>query len=461
MATLFFEGFNLQNTDNTPYLDNRYWTRPIDPNTPKVAYELYGQNIDTTVDGTQGALRISGYRLDSNPPQQPTFVQLSGVSGLNSNQIYLSFRVEGLGHNDLFNNSFPFACKLFTLCNGDSESLVFETVRTSGASIQGGSQWYHANSGLGISVKQSGNQIGLFDLRLGDISSYNILDPRVYTFSQYANASLTTVTSFNSPRLMHLEFLIDRVTQIVNFKLDGFDVLNRLIFPYNTNASGNYAFDTIDNIKFYNRGIVTASENNSNYGTNNGVLTIDDLAICNNSGNNPNTWMGPKTRIWLLSDNLYFGSNVVNKQDWSIGAGSYSTAIDSSNGDNSYIFSDTSGSISAAPLKTNGSEMFSSNFPNYFNNGIGGIRLYNDVRKTFLDSNFVNVYATGTGLANNNVYSEIGPSYTVQNSTYNIKNSFIFNNPATNTPWTSGTFFIFNNGISSLQTSGYFGIKKL
>lgn len=466
MATLFFEGFNLQNTDTTPYLDNSYWTRPIDPNTPSVSYTLYTQNEDTTRYGTQGALRISGYRLDTNPPQQPTFIQLSGVSGLNSNQVYLSFRVEGLAHNDLFGNSFPYACKLFTLCSGDNENLIFEIVRTSGASIQGGStQWYHPNSGLGISVKQSGSQIGLFDLRLGDIPNYGLVDSRLYIFTQYPNASLTIARNQISSenRLVHLEFLIDRTAQKINCKLEGFDILNRLTsFPYNQDASGIYAFGDVDNIKFYNRGISANTQTIQNYGLNTGALTIDDLAICNNSGNNPNIWMGPKTRVWLLSDNLYSLNSVINtKQDWTIGAANYSTAIDTRDGDTSYIFSDISGSIAAAPLRTAGSEMVSTSFPLYFSNGVGGIRLYNDVRKTFLDSNFINVYATGTGLSNSNVYSEIGPSYLVNKTSYDIKNSFIFDNPATNAPWTSGSFFIYNNSTTFYQTSGYFGIKKL
>jgi hypothetical protein len=466
MAILFFEGFNLQNSDTTPYLDSAYWTRPIDANTPRIAYSSFGTDqTDTQRHLTHGALNISGYRLDTNPQEQSTFIQLSGVSGLNSNEIYLSFRVGGLSHNYLSNTTFPYATKLFTLCSGNNESLVFETVRTSGATIQGGdAQWYHAQSGLGISVKQSGTELGLFDLRLGDLTSYVIFDPRlIYFTNSRPNAPLTIVTSYGSSdqRYIHLEFLINRTGQIVNCKVDGLDILNRLTTPpYNNNASGSYSFGDLDNIKFYNRGISGSPD--SIFGLNNGAITIDDLAICNNSGNSPNIWMGPKTRIYLLNNNLYNEQNIIGKQDWTLGAGSYNTAIDTRNGDTSYLSSETSGNIFAAPLVSPGSESYFSNFSSFFQNGIGGIRLYNDVRKTFLDTNFVNVYATGTGVnTSSSAYYNIGPSHTVNNTSYNIKNSFIFNDPATNAPWTSGTFFIKNNNSNYYQTSGYFGIKKI
>lgn len=466
MATLFFEGFNIQNTDTTPYLDPIYWSRPFDPNLPRLQFTSFSTNTDTILEATNGGLRISGYFLDTNPIQQPTFIQLSGISGLNSDQIYISFRVAGLTHNDIFNNSFPFTCKLFTLCNGDSESLVFDTVRTSGVSIQGGTQWKHANSGIGISVKQSGSELGLFDLRIGDLANYAITDARIDELGSNGPLGIVNNLSNVQTRFIHLEFLIDRTNNRVNCKLEGFDILNRLTnFPYNPHASGLNNFDLIDNIKFYNRGITSTnggSLTNSFWGFNNGAITIDDLAICNNSGNSPNMWMGPKTRIYLLRNNLYAGenSNWTLKQDWTLGAGSYTSALDTRDGDASYIFSETSGHISASPLTTPGSELFSPS--SYFSNGIGGIRLFNDVRKTFLDSNFVNVYATGTGVMNNSSYVEIGPTYTVQNSTYDIKNSFIFNNPITNTPWTSGTFLkIGVNSSTNYQTSGYFGIKKL
>lgn len=467
MAILFFEGFNIQNTDLSPYLDPLYWSRPVDLNYPKLAYTSDTYSPDTHTAATYGHLRISGYRLDSNPPESATPLQLSGISELNSNKIYLSFRIQGLTHNDMYNNTFPFAAKLFTLCNGNDETLTFDVVRTSGNSIQGGSsQWIYANSGLGVSVKQSGNEIGLFDLRVGDLPNYALVDTnRTWPFDPQPYSPLgISIPSLQVNRYIHLEFLINKNNSIINLKLEGFDVLNRLTNPasYSPDASGQ-PIGNINNIKFYNRGVADDGSINgqlsSSYGINNGAITLDDLAICNDSGNSPNIWMGPKTRIYLLNRGEA-NFNTLDKDEWTKIGGV--PAIDSRDGDNSYISSDTSGSITSVRFG-NGSIASESQISLYFQNGIGGVRIFNDVRKTFLDSDFINVIGTGD-LTNSNNYQAIGSQYTVTNNTYNIKNSFIFNNPNTNTPWTSGNFFSKANYpyySSYYYTSGSFGVKKL
>lgn len=476
MAILFFEGFNIQNTDLTPYLDPSYWSRPFNLNYPQLAFTSDNPTTDVISYGTNGHLRISGYRLDSTPPEVATPLQLSGVSGLNSNKLYLSFRVQGLTHNDKYNNSFPFAAKLLTFCDGDAETLTFDVVRTSGLSIQGGSsQWVYANIGLGISVKQSGNEIGLFDLRLGDIPSYSIVDYGG-VYSTYGPLGITRGSSDSFNRYIHLEFLINKNNNVINLKLDGFDVLNRLTDPasYSPNASGQ-AIGNINNIKFYNKGgTINGSIGGGGswvgpyYGLNNGAITLDDLAICNDSGNSPNIWMGPKTRIYLLSQQTYgfqyTAHNVFNKNEWSNNYPVYTQGLNSRDGDSTYISSDISGSITSLQFLAG---VTNNNFiQDYFQNGIGGVRIFNDVRKTFLDSNFINVYGTGN-LADSSNYKEIGALYEVKSTAYDIKNSFIFNNPNTNIPWTSGNFFSSEPVLTSIYgsqnyvTSGSFGVKKL
>jgi hypothetical protein len=129
-----------------------------------------------------------------------------------------------------------------------------------------------------------------------------------------------------------------------------------------------------------------------------------------------------------------------------------SNIITSSDGDNSFISTERSGAIAASRPQLVG------DYNSFYLNGIGGIRIYNDVRKTFLDSDFVNVYGTGDRMTSGN-YQNIGPIHTVSGAFYDLKNSFIFNNPETNTPWTSGTFFRVEN--NSVKVSGYFGVKKL
>lgn len=468
MAILFFEGFNIRNTDLTPYLDPNYWSRPFDLNYPKLEYTQDSSNTEVHRYGTHGHLKISGYRLDFAPPEVATPLQLSGVSGLNSDKLYLSFRVQGLTHNDMYNNSFPFAAKFLTFCDGDTETLTFDVVRTSGLSIQGGSsQWAHANSGIGISVKQSGNEIGLFDLRIGDMPNYSINDSlRTWLGQSYIPLMINPWTSFDGwwqtllqLRYIHLEFLINKNNNTINIKLDGFDILNRLTNPvsYSPDASGQ-TIGNIDNIKFYNRGVSNNGSIGGSYAAGGGVISLDDMAICNNSGNSPNIWMGPKTRIYLLHRGVGYLGTMADKDEWTrINGGG---AIDSRDGDSSYLTADTSGLISS--VRFHRDDMFGS-APLYFSNGIGGIRIFNDVRKTFLDSSFVNVYGTGN-LTNSNNFKEIGSNYIVTKNNYDIHNSFIFNNPETNTPWTSGTFLRLQDYPyypGYYYTSGSFGVKKL
>jgi len=485
MAILFFESFNVQNTDQSIYLDPLYWSKPFNVNYPETSYLRNSNNINVIENGTHGSLKISGYRLDSSPLQQPTPLQLSGISELDtSSKIYLSFRINGLAHNDKYNNTFPYAYKLLTLCNGDSESLRFDIVRTSGTTIQGGTaQWLYADIGLGISIKQSGNEIGLFDLRIGDIPSYGILDTANYAGGYrrgvYAPNALVRNTGYNYyynrayTRFTHLEFEIDKISNTVKIKVEGFDVYNKLTGPsYNYAASGAN-IDNINNLKFYNRGISANGSISTYYpndsddadysiwnGLNNGAIGLDDLVICNNSGYAPNNWVGPKSRIYHLTRAAGYFATMTNIEGWTR-IGGYG-AIDSRDGDTSYLTSDISGSISAVGFGDN-LILEQSLFPNYIQNGIGGIKIFNDVRKTYLDSDFINIYGTGS-VSDSGSYINIGSQYTVSKTIYDLQNSFIFYNPETNIPWTSGTFFAQNPYPyypGHYYTSGSFGVKKL
>ena len=90
MAILFFEGFNIRNDDNTPYLDPRYWSRPLedapslalDPDTNEINSNIPTANSNNVIfNGTYRSLVLSGYRLDTIPPQTPAPIQLNNVSG--------------------------------------------------------------------------------------------------------------------------------------------------------------------------------------------------------------------------------------------------------------------------------------------------------------------------------------------------------------------------------------------
>jgi hypothetical protein len=469
MSTLFFEGFNIKNSDDSAYLDPSYWSRPFDPLLPKIGWQFgtdfgFGYvDANPRYTATEGTIRISGYRIDTPVPEIATPLQLSGISGLDSDQLYISFRVAGLSHAPT-NTSFPHSNKFLSLCDGDNTSLAFEVVRTSGATIQGGSWSTPLNSGMGISVKQSGVQIGLFDLRVDGIALYDMGD-----FFGFENAAfvISTRNGSRANAFMHLEFCINRANNTIALRLDGLDVYNRLIYPYVSQVSGNL-IGSINNLKFYGRAIIGRMIGQpqlnylESYGMNTGALQIDDLVIVNNSGDTPRIWVGPSARIYHLNYPIN-NQNFFVKNDWDVGGdNNYFNALLNRDGDNSYLYSDTSGEISSVFLHNNNDLLRhdNGNFTTFIRDGIGGIRLFNDVRKISLDSEFINVYATGSNVNLSSSYVDAGEKYTLTNSNYIIKNSFIFKDPTTSEPWTSGTFFRRYNSSSNV-TSGVFGIKKL
>ena len=85
--------------------------------------------------------------------------------------------------------------------------------------------------------------------------------------------------------------------------------------------------------------------------------------------------------------------------------------------------------------------------------------MFNEARKTFLNTSFINVYATGAGTGINNYY-EIGDIHNLTSTNYQMFNSFIMMNPVTNSPWVSGDIFKTSNA-GSFGPSGMFGVKKL
>jgi len=331
---------------------------------------------------------------------------------------------------------------------------------------------------LGISVKQTGSnnsmtQIGLFDFRVQGLPKYSI-----YNFSSSSNDFMPTMIEYyyvtnqgydsHNKRFLHIELFVNTAEQKVRMKIDGFDVLNRATrAPYGPTASGSKPFGSFDNIKFYHKGIIGTAYTNSNIDY--GNLIIDDLAICNNSGEIPNTWMGPNTRIIHL--NSIANPSNTGLTDWEGNAGSNTSRLDTNDGDTSYISSQTTGQIYSQRMRFTQIN----DITDYFgpSDNIGGLRMFNSVRKTFLDSDFVNVYSSGEGLdySQNGTldgsdpakYYEIGDTYQIDHTNYFIRNSFVLKNPITNLPWDTGVFFTQLEGENAgiVKTSGYFGVKKL
>ena len=428
MSILFFEGFNIGNNDTTVYLDPQYWTRPYITEPRNTFYASnyispFGQVaqvafLNTTSDrGSNAFLAMSGAKIYTNPAQFQTPIQLSGISELSSSSgIFLSFRSVGFSHAPT-STPFPYAQKLIALCTGDTEEIVIEGIQTTGQPPIPG--WVASTGGLGLRIKQSGEIIGIFDLRVNGISNYNVTRSSNDLSFQQVRSQFGDV----GIRYVHNEFFFNISGNKIHMRLEGIDNIDSLT---------NNIYITInkfsfDNIKFYNRLInQTMFETGSStewYGN----IGYDDIVVSNTSGVSANTWLGRETRIvpYLLSDTLS-PDTIELSENWSSfmpgGVNTLATPKLAGRDTDYYIESYVTGSIySISPLTQAGPS--NSWMPLQ---DIGGIKFSNEARKTQLDSAFINVYATGVGAPSGN-YAEIGNTYFVDSTQYKMFHSFIWN----------------------------------
>lgn len=473
MSTLFFEGFNISNNNRDIYLDPKYWTKSlgtvpytqslsglfstvISSNTPNTPADIYTN--------TFGYINISGAKNFTNPPEYQTYIQLSGVSGIDtSSGIYIAFRVLGLNYNDPITTPPPHAQKVISFNNGDVEYLTIEAIKVTGESsyAPNWSSSFSNGTGIALRVVQNSNNKALYDMRIPGISDYDIRNPassffvtgnpNLYSFGISTNSTYT--------RFVHLELYIKNTG--LELRIEGLETKD----TYSGNT-GLVTIDSgiIDNIKFYNRNIsqnmleyfLPGNQPTANmfWGESAGTISYDDICIIKEDDAAPNYWLGETCRIipLIFSDNNPFGaffSQIL--RDWT--SEGFSPPLVSRDGDNNYIYASDSGNIySIRPTRTDTN-------PSYMQKDIGGIRIFNEARKVFLNSSFINVYATGAGTENSDFY-EIGDQYSLSNTNYNIYNSFVMTNPVTNDVWTSGD--IFGTRFDSTFTpSGIFGVKKL
>jgi hypothetical protein len=149
-------------------------------------------------------------------------------------------------------------------------------------------------------------------------------------------------------------------------------------------------------------------------------------------------FLGPTTKVFNITP--IAGSTVNSNSSWQAFnlVWNTNTSIEDnlkdSNGDRSYVYTETSGAILAMDM---------ANIPSDPNYAIGGIKITNSVRKSNKDTSFINVWGTGISV------SGIGSDFAVTNNQYEYKNQYLLTNPITNTNW---TFSDINDGK--------FGIKK-
>jgi len=157
--------------------------------------------------------------------------------------------------------------------------------------------------------------------------------------------------------------------------------------------------------------------------------------------NDQDCFLGPTTKVFNISPS---GGGVLNSNDsWQAFNLTWNSTTDieqnlrDSNGDRSYVFTETSGAILALNMGDIPSD------PNY---AVGGIKITNSVRKSNKDTSFKNVWGTGTTVGSMN---EIGTNFPVVDNHYQYKNQYFITNPVTGSGWSFAEI-----------NSGKFGIKK-
>jgi hypothetical protein len=157
--------------------------------------------------------------------------------------------------------------------------------------------------------------------------------------------------------------------------------------------------------------------------------------------NDQDCFLGPTTKVFNISPS---GQGVLNSNDsWQAFNLTWNSTTDieqnlrNSNGDRSYVFTETSGAILALNMGDIPSD------PNY---AIGGIKITNSVRKSNKDTSFMNVWGTGDIVESMNA---IGTNFSVVDNHYQYKNQYFIDNPVTGSGWSFAEI-----------NSGRFGIKK-
>lgn len=351
---------------------------------------------------------------------------------------------------------------------------------------------------IGLEVLQNNSVNGIFDLNIGDtISNYRITPPYcsfdgvngIPINTAFDVLTIADTSSNNFPsrpettmhqkvwsRWSHFEIGIDHINnnKFIQLKLEDVDVLvvnneeeDRNLWEVTIPISGFY----YDNIKIFNRtynsGLYpcrSASEGiddsvilNNNYYYNNGSLfLIDDVTLIDNTGVGPRFFLGKTSKVLPLnpggpvvaddSDNIYDGPrqwNYTSTYPWRYGATTYRSnkaILATFDGNNSTIFTPTPSLINIntySNLWATGGSPRLPDFRYYYNDAVGGLKIYNSVRKEFLDTTFSNI-----------VYKS-----EYNNHDYSIRTLLHFDNNLTDSS-------LYNRNVNMVGESNFFTVGK-
>jgi hypothetical protein len=398
-----------------------------------------------------GFLALSNIPIDDEYNEQPiTYLQLSGFPIPSGTKSYLGMRCLGIEtkHKDYWGESIPlgrFGYKhpLVAFCSGNTTGLILNIVAVTGDNLQPLVTNNPPNNEgrkitIGLEVEQNGGISGVFDLNVSDVISQYRITPyycgaynaaNIPTNSEYKSLTIahTLTSSFYASvisRWTHFEIEIDNSNSsgLLSLKIEGADSLAIDNTPESSRENWNIKIPinkfAYNNIRFFNRtyksntisscgydALYRLYASGSYYGG--GSVTLyDDITLIDNTGNDPKYFLGPDSKVLTL----YPGSppEGVNQnplrddhgnatdglKQWSVvGTSFHRVALVDNDNDTTHITSYTKNSIDA--IRYSNFDKDGGNWRLKYNDGIGGIKIYNSARKGFLDTNFTTVGYTG------------------------------------------------------------------
>lgn len=391
-----------------------------------------------------------------------SYLALSGFPAISGTKSYFGIRYLGVETKDinyyesdtLIEGRFGDKHPLIALCSGNTTGVLLNIVRVTGDGLlnlrQVGDTEQNPTGpkvSIGLQVEQNNGISGVFDLNIGDtVSQYRItpiycgnlygsqLIPLNNDYKVLTIADTDMGAYYNNvvSRWTHFEIEIDHTGNAIRLKLEGADALvidpeepDRELWDIHIPLSGFY----YDNIRIYNRtynssllssctgyedGVYYPGQNYGKAYYSLGELTlIDDVTLIDNTGNAPVYFLGKDSKVLPLNPGV--GSNSIelftddeNNEDgplqWTKSLSKSNRAILAAfDNDVSHLYTADPNKISAVVYSTNYYNAFTdkdtlSNWRYSYNDGIGGIKVYNHARKEFLDTSIRNVVARTGGV---------------------------------------------------------------
>lgn len=314
----------------------------------------------------------------------------------------------------------------------DIDSTSEATVTTSGSTSSGSSTvTLVSTSGLSVGMGITNSSAFPSNTRILSIDAPN----NQITLDKNTTQSIPDATSIGFTTKVYS----------IQIKVNGMNLTNSAT----VDGKKIYIEDNFTNngVEFFNKAIFYGArmpDSNSPFSATHLYDTYIDNIYIIEGDNEEECLLGPTTKVFNV---LPKSGGLVNSDwqpfnlVWNTNTSIEENLIDS-NGDTSYVYTETSGSILAMPMAlSNGNPI-----PSGASYAVGGIKITNSVRKSNRDTSFQNVWGTGTLTTN---MSGIGTNFSVTNNHYEYKNQYFLTNPVSNANWT------FDDVIN-----GKFGIKK-